>query len=95
MAVDPERRDVISTHGLDRVYGLTAAESAVCASMAEGLSNMEIADQRGVSLETVRAQTKAILRKTRCASRVELIHRALSIAPPLLDEDGRRDVTTD
>jgi DNA-binding CsgD family transcriptional regulator len=89
--VDPEHRAVISTRGLAEVYALTPAEAAVCALMSEGRSTQEIADVRGVALETVKSQGKAILRKTLCSNRVELVHRALSIAPPLLDARGRRD----
>jgi len=89
--IDPERRDVISTRGLERIYGLTPAEAAVCSLMGDGRSNREIADIRGVRLDTVKAQTKAIYRKTLCANRVELVQRALSIAPPLLDSTGRRE----
>ena len=88
--IDPERRDVISTRGLEQIYGLTAAESAVCSLMGAGHSNREIADIRGVHLDTVKSQTKAIYRKTLCANRIELVQRALSIAPPLLDSTGRR-----
>ena len=89
--VDPERRSVISTRGLAQVYGLTDAESAVCALMGEGHSTQEIADLRSVSIDTVKAQSKAIFRKTLCGNRVELVRRALSIAPPLLGPGGGRD----
>jgi DNA-binding CsgD family transcriptional regulator len=88
--IDPEHREVISTGGLEQVYGLTEAEAAVCALMGDGHSNREISDIRGVHLETVKAQSKAIFRKTFCSNRVELVRRALSIAPPLLDGRGRR-----
>ena len=86
--IDPERSDMVSTDALGRVYGLTAAERGVCALITEGHSNAEIAEMRGVSIETVRAQSKAIYRKTRCASRLELVRRALTISPPIL---GRGD----
>jgi DNA-binding CsgD family transcriptional regulator len=89
--IDPEHRDVISTRGLEQIYGLTGAEAAVCALMGDGYSNREIADIRDVQLDTVKAQTKAIYRKTLCANRIELVRRALSVAPPLLDGRGRRD----
>ena len=89
--VDPEHRAVISTRGLAEVYGLTDAETAVCALMGEGYSTREIADIRGVTPDTVKSQGKAIFRKTLCSNRIELVHRALSIAPPLLDARGRRD----
>ncbi len=89
--IDPEHRSVISIRGLAQVYGLTDAEAAVCALMGDGRSTREIADLRGVAIDTVKAQGKAIFRKTHCGNRVELVRRALSIAPPLLDARGRRD----
>ena len=90
--IDPEKHDVISPRGLEQVYGLTEAEAAVCALISAGHPNREIAEIRGVRLDTVKAQSKAIYRKTLCANRIELVQRALSIiAPPLLDKSGRRD----
>lgn len=89
--IDPEHHALISTRGLARVYGLTDAEAQVCALLGDGRSAREIAEIRGVSLDTVKSQRKAILRKTRCADRLALVRRAQSIAPPLLDGRGRRE----
>jgi DNA-binding CsgD family transcriptional regulator len=49
---------------LKALYGLTLAEAEVGAQLAEGFSPAEIAEGRGVSLETVRNQIKALLQKT-------------------------------
>lgn len=51
---------------------LTAAESAVSAQVATGLSNAEIAAARGVSERTVVKQVAAAMRKLRCDSRRQL-----------------------
>ena len=83
--VDPEHSRTLSTEPLARVYGLTSAEADVCALILGGLSTGEIAEERSVSLETVKSQSKAILRKTSCRNRIELVKRAIGIAPPLLD----------
>jgi DNA-binding CsgD family transcriptional regulator len=49
---------------LTALYGLTQAESEVAVLLAEGFAPAEIADQRSVSIETVRNQIKALLQKT-------------------------------
>lgn len=70
---------------------LANSEAERIPDAGDGHSNREIADIRGVHLDTVKAQTRAIYRKTLCANRLELVQRALSIAPPLLDSTGRRE----
>lgn len=88
--IDPDQRAMISTAGLAHTYALTSAESAVCRLIADGMTAGEIADDRNVTIETVRTQTKSILSKTHTRNRVELVRRAMSIVPPLVDEFGRR-----
>jgi DNA-binding NarL/FixJ family response regulator len=53
-------------------WSLTAAERAVAAAAAAGLSNREIADERGVSERTVANQLAAIYQKLGINSRAEL-----------------------
>ena len=55
------------------VFGLTPAESAVAVLLAGDASAVEIAEQRGVSPETIRGQTKAILAKVGVSRRAALI----------------------
>lgn len=45
-------------------FGLTQAEAAVAVRLAHGASAAAIAENRGVSVETVRMQTRAVLHKT-------------------------------
>jgi DNA-binding CsgD family transcriptional regulator len=59
---------------------LTAAEAAVAHGLASGWSRAEIAARRGASLETVRAQLKAIFAKLDLSREVELVVRVLEIA---------------
>lgn len=54
-------------------YGLTRAESALAECLLEGLSPQEIADRRGVAIETVRTQVKSLLAKTETRRQVELV----------------------
>ncbi len=91
LLVDPDHRAMVSISGLAVSYGLTEAETAVCALIADGLTGAEIAEQRGVTPGTVKSQTSTIFGKTRTRNRAELIRRALSIVPPLVDAEGRRE----
>ncbi len=64
---------------LRRAFDLTSAEASVVQSLVECCSVKEIAEQRGRSIDTVRAQVKSILSKTETRSQVELVRLALSI----------------
>ncbi|MEZ5585418.1 MAG: helix-turn-helix transcriptional regulator, partial [Candidatus Competibacteraceae bacterium] len=81
--VDPERTDVVSVKGLAVAFGLSKAEEDVCRRLALGRTNEEIADMRGVTLETVKSQVKAVLNKTRTRNRTELVHLAVKVLPPI------------
>jgi DNA-binding CsgD family transcriptional regulator len=62
--------------------GLTAAEGAVAALAAEGLSNAEIARRRGTALRTVANQMASIFAKLAVGSRHELAIRLLADRAP-------------
>ncbi|MDV7143134.1 helix-turn-helix transcriptional regulator [Tropicimonas sp. TH_r6] len=64
---------------LRRAFDLTGAEASVVQRLVECCSVKEIAEQRGRSIDTVRAQIKSILSKTETRSQVELVRLALSI----------------
>jgi DNA-binding CsgD family transcriptional regulator len=55
-----------------RAFGLTVAEAQVAEALSCGWSSQDIALRRGVSLETVHTQVKAVLAKTGCGRRAEL-----------------------
>lgn len=88
--VDPDHREMVSIEGLARVYSLSPKETLVCRLLAQGLTLREIAESRGVSLDTVKSQARAIYIKSNTRNRGELVRRALSIVPPLTDGAGRR-----
>jgi DNA-binding CsgD family transcriptional regulator len=88
--IDPEHREMVSVHGLARSYRLSPAEMLVCQLLVQGLTLNEIADQRDVSADTVKSQVRAIYTKTGTKNRAELVRRALSVAPPLLNGNGKR-----
>gem|GEM_PF-733805 len=61
-------------------FGLTSAETSVLAGHLHNQSPGEIAEERGRSLETIKSQSKSILRKSGCARMSDVIHIAASIA---------------
>ncbi|MHC9234148.1 bifunctional helix-turn-helix transcriptional regulator/alpha/beta hydrolase [Pseudooceanicola sp. 502str34] len=70
---------------LQNAFGMTPAEYAVMRALAAGHSVNEIAEMRGRSVQTVRAQVKALLQKTETRSQPELVRLMLSTvetAPP-------------
>lgn len=54
-------------------YGLTPAELALARSIAKGLSPRELADSRGISINTVRTQLKAVYSKTGTTRQSQLV----------------------
>lgn len=81
--IDPDRKDVISTHGMEALYGLTPAEGQVSALLAEGMRSEEIADTRNTSPETVRSQIKSLFTKTDSNSQADLVRLALKVNLPV------------
>lgn len=53
-------------------FGLTAAEAGIAAALTRGLTPAEIAEERGVSIHTVRNQLKTALSKTDSRRQAEL-----------------------
>jgi DNA-binding CsgD family transcriptional regulator len=60
---------------LQSVYGMTAAETEIALQLAQGKLPEAIAQQRNVSIGTVRAQIKALLAKAGVSRQVELVAR--------------------
>lgn len=78
--------DAISTasvQALEAVFGLTAAEAAIVRGLVQGHSLEEIAEERGVMLETTRSQLKRVFAKTRTSRQTELIRLVLTGVSPL------------
>lgn len=65
---------------LGEAFGLTASETEILEGYLENLSQKDIASQRGRSLETVKGQSKSILRKTGCARMSDVVQLSASIA---------------
>ena len=71
----PEGFDALLTS----TFGLTGAEVDVTHQLVDAASPREIAERRGRSVDTVRAQIKAILAKTEAHTQVELVRLVLSM----------------
>ena len=82
--VDPELSDIVDLSGVEEIFNLTHTESAVARYLVDGMSNPQIADARGVSMETVKSQVKAVMEKVDCSNRIELVNLAHRVNLPIL-----------
>jgi DNA-binding CsgD family transcriptional regulator len=75
---DPERGHVGTTEVLESLYQLTHAEAELVRLVAEGRSLEQVADERGVTMNTVRSQLKQVFSKTDTNRQGELVHLVLA-----------------
>ena len=87
MVVDPARAPNAGATELDPDYGLTRAEIEVASALAQGRSISETAALRGVSIETVRSQTKAAMSKCGVRRQSDLV-RLISTLSIVRDRSG-------
>ncbi len=73
MLVEPPSSPSDVIDSLMRGYRLTSAEAAVAQALASERPVSEIADARGVSIATVRAQLRSIFEKTGVRSQAQLV----------------------
>lgn len=73
-----------------RAFGLSQAECAVLQALIAGDSAAQIAQSRNTSIETVRTQIRAVLRKTEAHSQAELIRMTAALAQFDMTRDSRR-----
>ncbi|MBL4667178.1 MAG: helix-turn-helix transcriptional regulator [Sneathiella sp.] len=85
---DPEKKDIISTKGMQALFELTDAEAEVCALFAEGLSPNDIAESRNTNLSTVRGQIKTLYSKTGTSGHASLVRLALKVNLPVTRKEG-------
>ncbi|MCW8922142.1 MAG: LuxR C-terminal-related transcriptional regulator [Gammaproteobacteria bacterium] len=88
--IDPAKTDVVTTEGMQALYGLTKSESEVCKLVAEGCATEDIADIRNITRETVRNYIKQVLQKTGTSNRSQLVRLALNVNLPI-DPVSNRD----
>jgi len=81
--IDPGNHQPFQTRRVALAYGLSDAEAEVCRFVVEGRSNQAIADERNVSLDTIKTQVKSIMNKTATSRRADLIRLVVRTAPPI------------
>ena len=64
---------------LKALYGLTDAEAAVVLLLTDGLSIADVAERRGVSQATIRAQFRAVADKMNCRRQAEVTATAARV----------------
>ncbi len=79
---DPENRSQASREMIQRLFGLTPAESSLALLLADGLSLDEAAAQLGVRKNTARAQLRAIFSKTGVTRQTALVRLLLASVTP-------------
>jgi DNA-binding CsgD family transcriptional regulator len=79
---DPESRSQASREMIQRLFGLTQAESSLALLLADGLSLDEAAEQLGVRKNTARAQLRAIFSKTGVTRQTALVRLLLASVTP-------------
>jgi DNA-binding CsgD family transcriptional regulator len=79
---DPESRTQASREMIQRVFGLTPAESSLALLLADGLSLDEATAQLGVRKNTARAQLRAIFSKTGVTRQTALVRLLLASVTP-------------
>ena len=88
--IDPNKTDVVSTAGMQQLYGLTGSESEVCKLVAEGMDTDDVADTRNLTRETVRTYVKQVMQKTGVTSRTQLVRLALNVNLPIDQADKEK-----
>ncbi|MCP5364658.1 MAG: helix-turn-helix transcriptional regulator [Hyphomicrobiales bacterium] len=77
---DPERAVDVDPKRLTRIYGLSRAEARVAALLATGKRLDQVAENLGLTYETVRKHLKQIFSKTATDRQADLV-RTLSLGP--------------
>jgi len=83
---DPSAPRVPDGAWLGRLYDLTPMEGHVASRLAAGHSLKDIAESRGISVQTVRGHLKQVFAKTGTHRQGELVARLLSGPSPLASE---------
>ena len=73
---------------IQTVFGLTDTELAIVEAIGEGLSNPEIAERRGRSVETVNTQVKSVLSKSNCHTRTQLVRMMMRFGTNFLSPEA-------
>jgi DNA-binding CsgD family transcriptional regulator len=87
---DPDGGHTSTREVLEELYELTRAEADLVRLVSEGRSLEEVAQTRGVTINTVRSQLKQVFSKTDTSRQGELVHLVLSGVASLGDTPDKR-----
>jgi DNA-binding CsgD family transcriptional regulator len=90
LLIDPEDCPQPSFAILKQVFDLTKTEAGIATQLACGRTMQEVAENNGVSVGTIRSQTKAIFAKTQTHRQAQLVGLLTRLA--LISEDTQRDL---
>ncbi len=79
-ALDSNRTHAINPDVVKKFFPISASELAVLDLVVRGMTNAEIAEARGRSLETVNSQMKSLIRKSGTRNRTELVRVAVGLS---------------
>ncbi len=91
---DPEKKEIVSTKGMEKLFGLTKAESNICELITGGFRAEEVAEERNATLHTVRSQIKSLFQKTTTSSQVDLVRLALKVNLPVERRESKQPIST-
>jgi DNA-binding CsgD family transcriptional regulator len=77
----PDGKVVLSPSDIRELFGLTPAEAALAAALAEGLTLQDYAERHGVSVGTLRVQLKSVFSKTGATRQPELVRLLCASIP--------------
>lgn len=83
LITDPDKKEMISTRGMEKLFDLTQAESNICELITRGFRAEDVAEERNATLHTVRSQIKSLLYKTATSSQLDLVRLALKVNLPV------------
>lgn len=81
--IDPTLTHPISVDRVALAYQLTDTEARICYMLIDGKTTREMAEIRGVSMETIKSQVKSIMSKTQSKRRSDLIRLVSLVTSPL------------
>ena len=90
LIIDPNKPPLISLEPLKTLFKLTGAELNVAGLLLKGNTLMNVSEIRGVAIDTVKTQAKAVYAKTGVLNRAQLVRKIVSPLRPRLSEQMMR-----
>lgn len=84
LIIDPNKPPLISLEPLKTLFKLTGAELNVAGLLLKGNALMNVSEIRGVAIDTVKTQAKAVYAKTGVLNRAQLVRKIVAIASPVV-----------